>query len=624
MRKSIIISVAALALAAIATTSVGTSIIPANAMGITGESRTSEVLSKYSLEGYAEAKGVTGGGILEETNANYYKVGTATEFLKALYTVNKNGKASVIELTNDIALGSKEVGSSLTAYKSVITASSNQPLLHPTLLKTGVSQVNIKEMKNLTIYSKSGAKITHACFNISKSSNIIIRNITFDEIWEWDEATSGNYDRNDWDYITLQNACTGIWIDHCTFYKAYDGIVDVKKASATDTTDVTVSWSRFLPGSEGEFFDCMMEELERNKANYAYYNKLRTTYGMTAEQVYSYANGQKKTHLFGASDSEENIKNLRVTLANNYYKNSMDRLPRLRGGYAHVYNTIMDSADLYKLRNEVKNSTAKSKIVSNGAISTCGASVLVQNSYMDGIVNALLSGNGNSTAGYIGAMNCNYVIDTVEKPLTVTDKTESNLVLDTKAFLAKLPYSVKELINVNELYEKVYPYVGAGVIGLSGTEWMSTEYKDLVVEPTIKPTVEPTVKPTVQPTVVPTVKPTTEPTVQSIVHNFTENGKVSEFFTIAGSTTTSKGTVLYEGMSLKICLKMESATNVAFTTDQVRKLKLIFNSDCSKKIEIDGQDYAIKNGVLEVELAAGAHSIKKSDTNVNLYFIELN
>ncbi|MDO5294591.1 MAG: hypothetical protein Q4F05_17790, partial [bacterium] len=497
MRRTMVKGVAALALAAIAMTSVNVPMMSANAKGIAKESAILGATSEYSLEGYAATKNVTGGGVLEETNANYYKVSTATEFLKALYTVNKNGEASVIELTEDIALGSKEVGSALTTYKSVITASANQPLLHPTLLETGVSQINIKGMKDLTIYSKNGAKITHACFNLSKSSNIIIRNIVFDEIWEWDEATSGDYDRNDWDYITLQNACTGVWIDHCTFYKAYDGIVDVKKASATDTTDVTISWSKFLPGSEGEFFDLMMDELKQNKSKYTYYNKLRTTYGMTEKQVYSYANGQKKTHLFGASDSEANIKNLRVTLANNYYKNSMDRLPRLRGGYAHVYNTIMDSSDLYQLRNEVKNSSAKSKIVSNGAISTCGASVLVQNSYMDGIVNALLSGNGNSSAGAIGATGCDYRLNNVQKELVVTDKTGSNLVLDTDKFLQELPYEVSELYDADQLNERVYPYVGAGVLTMSSVEWMSTVYNDVVEVPTATPTAEPTVEPTV-------------------------------------------------------------------------------------------------------------------------------
>ena len=42
--------------------------------------------------------------------------------------------------------------------------------------------------------------------------------------------SKGNYDKNDWDFIDLGNGgtVTNIWLDHCTFTKAYDGIVDIK------------------------------------------------------------------------------------------------------------------------------------------------------------------------------------------------------------------------------------------------------------------------------------------------------------------------------------------------------------------------------------------------------------
>ncbi|MDO5293523.1 MAG: pectate lyase, partial [bacterium] len=129
--------------------------------------------------------------------------------------------------------------------------------------------------------------------------------------------------------------------------------------------------------------------------------------------------------------------------------------------------------------------------------------------------------------------------------------------------------------------------------------------------------------PTAEPTVEPTVKPTAEPTVQPVTHNFTVNGKTSDFFAITGSTTTSKGTVSYQGMSLTTCIKMETATNITFTTERASSLKMVFSNDCTRKIEVDGQVYAVKNGILEIELTAGAHSIKKADTNVNLYYIEV-
>ena len=67
-------------------------------------------------------------------------------------------------------------------------------------------------------------------------------------MWEWDEATKGHYDRNDWDFIDLGNGGTvsNIWIDHCTFTKSYDGIVDIKAGS----TNITLSWCKYT-GDDG-------------------------------------------------------------------------------------------------------------------------------------------------------------------------------------------------------------------------------------------------------------------------------------------------------------------------------------------------------------------------------------
>ena len=55
------------------------------------------------------------------------------------------------------------------------------------------------------------------------------------------KSTKGNYDKNDWDYLTIEGASSKVWVDHCTFHKAYDGMLDVKKGS----NGVTVSWSAF-------------------------------------------------------------------------------------------------------------------------------------------------------------------------------------------------------------------------------------------------------------------------------------------------------------------------------------------------------------------------------------------
>ena len=439
-------------------------------------------LAKYVLEGYASAKSVTGGGLLLKTSEHYYQVATAKEFLEALSNIKLTGKPSAIELTADIGLGSLEIGNAITEYSSIIKPDSKQALLHPTLKETGVSSLKIDGMSNLTIFSENGAKLKHVCIEMNNSSNIIIRNIIFDELWEWDEGgdstTPGDYDRNDWDYMTIQNGSTGIWIDHCTFYKAYDGIVDVKKADDTDTMDITISWSEFLPESQGSFFNDMMSLLEANPESYPYYYKLLTEHSMTKEQVREYAAPQKKTHLVGASDTEANMKNLRLTLANNRYKNSMDRMPRLRSGSAHIYNTIMDASDIYAFKKTLTDAYANERVVSNGAIATTGGSVLVENSKIDGIIKALLSGNGSSPGGYIGASNTLYYLGGEKQKLNVIDHAGEGLVLDVDKFIKTLPYDGHVLYNPAALDSLVVPYVGAGKVTMDFVQWQKTTYND--------------------------------------------------------------------------------------------------------------------------------------------------
>ena len=240
----------------------------------------------------------------------------------------------------------------------------------------------------------------------------MIRNIKFDELWEWDEVTAGDYDRNDWDYITLDDSTNGIWIDHCTFYKSYDGVVDIKNPNPVN--NVTISWCEFLPGSEDNtFFNVMMDAMAADPDAYPYYKSLLDS-GMTTEQIWWYAYGQKKTHLLGQSDDATNAAGIKATFANNYYFNSMDRMPRLRYGTAHVYNTIMDAQELYTARKSISNEDAAKHIVSNGASSTCNGSVLVENSYISGIMNPLNSGNGSSPSGYINQLNSLYYMNGVQ------------------------------------------------------------------------------------------------------------------------------------------------------------------------------------------------------------------
>jgi len=443
-------------------------------------------LKMYDLEGYGSAYGVSGGGLLKENNASYYKVSNAKEFLDALVTSKTSGKNSVIELTADINLGCNEI-ENFDSYKDVIRAYSAQPLTHPTLIESGVSQLMLTNVYNLTIFSRNGSSIKHANVLMKNSENIIIRNIKFDELWEWDEATEGDYDRNDWDYMTVDTNCNGIWIDHCTFFKAYDGIVDVKNPAPT--ANVTVSWCEFLPGSEDNvFFDVMMNDIFANPDKYPTYQHMLEE-GMDNEQVYMYAYGQKKTHLFGQSDDAVNAAGIQVTLANNYYKDSMDRMPRLRFGYSHVYNCIMDAQELLDAKATIANPDIAKKIVSNGAASTCGAQILLENCYINGIQNALNSGNGSSPSGYINAVNSVYYMNgavTELQPKCNTTGDTRVLVTDAEAFKAALPYSDYVLYNAEDLNGIVKCYAGAGKLELTVLQWEKASYNAAWKDPVIQ------------------------------------------------------------------------------------------------------------------------------------------
>lgn len=259
------------------------------------------------------------------------------------------------------------------------------------LQKSGVTKINVDSFNGLTIFSASGAKLKHVAVTIKRSSNVIIRNVEFDELWEWDEASKGNYDKNDWDFLTLEED-SKVWIDHCTFNKAYDGLVDSKKGSS----GVTISWSTFKgdSGAADSWVTQQINALEANKSAYPMYNYLRSSaVGLSKDDIIAIAGPQKKGHLVGANELDPQNASLSMTLHHNYYKNIQDRMPRLRSGNMHAFNIIMDSAGAAAAKKKITaamGSAISSKgyhfdVTSNGAISTEDGAVLVEKSSIIGV-----------------------------------------------------------------------------------------------------------------------------------------------------------------------------------------------------------------------------------------------
>lgn len=112
------------------------------------------------------------------------------------------------------------------------------------------------------------------------------------------------------------------------------------------------------------------------------------------------------------------------------------------------------------------------------------------------------------------------------------------------------------------------------------------------------------------------------PVSGGLVHNFTLNGSTSSYYNITGNLSTSKGTVLYSNLTLTQCLKIESATKISFSAQKTGTLTLVFNSDFSGSILINGVSYSSQNGILNVDLQAGSYEITKGAT-ANLYYMSL-
>lgn len=107
---------------------------------------------------------------------------------------------------------------------------------------------------------------------------------------------------------------------------------------------------------------------------------------------------------------------------------------------------------------------------------------------------------------------------------------------------------------------------------------------------------------------------------QNVIHNFTESGSTSQYFTITGNLSTAKGTVVYQGAELTQCLKMESATSIAFETAADATLVLVFNSEFGGGVLVDGVSYTATAGIVQFNLSAGSHTIAK-EASANLYYI---
>ena len=421
---------------------------------------------KYNLSatGYLAGK-ITDFSQYENTKA-YVKVTNAKELSEALYNakydytnnwnsetnnveqvLNKEGTVHVIEIMNDINLGYNVIPEAAKA-NGIITnyIKSGQTPTSKMVKENGISQIKVENISNLLIYSKCGAKLTHAGFKLTSCHNVVFRNLEMDEMWEWEDSNTtnpqkiGDYDKFGWAYFKISH-CGQIWIDHMTFGKSYDGQIDYanpvsntektkfRLAYGSDGTNgLHISFCNFNAGSDdkdGYLYKMMMDmenEYKDGKKNYLYYNALRDS-GITFDEIlYGLAMPQKKGFLLGdnasyASDDYNYNLQMKVSFSSCKFINFADRIPKVRGGNVYMYNCIADSRQYYSYRTILKeknadaavktvNSSWKAALVSQGIVVGSGGYVHIENTMYKGIAE-LVKNNDSivNNSGYIDLIN---------------------------------------------------------------------------------------------------------------------------------------------------------------------------------------------------------------------------
>jgi pectate lyase len=438
----------------------------------------------FSLYGFGAP--AAGGGNLPDTDPGYRKVYTPGDFRLALGT----STVKVIEIMNDLNLGWNEIGATNQTGRF---RSSTAPSLHPVLLASGVTTVDIQDRNGLTIFSANGATIRHAEFNVKRTHNLIIRNLKFDELWEWDEADKGDYDSKDWDFITIGDSggCTNVWIDHCDFTKSYDGTVDTKATA----NNVTISWCRFLgdDGGPNSFVRQQFLYLETNGVAETMFDFLRAN-GFSLDDLVTITRSQKKGHLAGPTEFDSGNAGIKLTLHHNYYVNHQDRLPRLRAGNAHVYNVYLNNTEALAAKN-LRNAIVagipgglgsyKFDVSLNAAISTEDGAVLVEKCHFIDTLYPLRNNQTDpSNPDYTGKIRAEDTIYTLSG-VTFRGNTEdagSPLVPVPAALkpfswngFTSLPYSYP-VSDPTVIAEAITNSAGQGVVFWAKTNWFRTTY----------------------------------------------------------------------------------------------------------------------------------------------------
>ncbi len=326
-----------------------------------------------SLTGYAQGKVDLNNRKRFLNTEKHVKVHNADELVAALLKA-KEDEVEIIEIMNDIDMGysllSEETKASSMVSDYFEKQSAASKLTSPGMMESGLTQLTLSGIDGLTIFSEGGAKLSRAEWKLS-GTDIIIRNLKFDGMWQWDKE-SDNKDAG-WSVIKV-NRGKGVWLDHCSFTMGYDGLCD----SEGGANGVSYTWCKFgekTPDTknitntldvDSNLYQTMRLVEQRYKngqldADDEY--KVMRDAGATFEQVLAFSAFHSKAFLIGSGDKDykDDTKNglengnqrLEVTFAYSVMSNLGQRVVRMRQGKGHLFNCYIDDMKRYQLRQSV-------------------------------------------------------------------------------------------------------------------------------------------------------------------------------------------------------------------------------------------------------------------------------
>ena len=445
----------------------------------------------------------------------------------------------------------------------------------------------ISEGRNITIEGVGEDSVLNGFgIRIKNSSNIEIRNLGI-----------MNCNSDEGDNIGLQQDNDHIWVHNCDFFYG-DAGSDADQAKGDGALDTKKS--TYVTHSYNHFFDCGKVNLQGN----------------TGEETTNY-----------------------ITYHHNWYDHTDSRHPRVRTGTIHVYNNLYDGISKY------------------GIGAAMGCSIFSEanyflNSKKPFLASAQGSDTYNTLSGEDGGIIKSFgdVFVNSDKPISYADNNRSFDAYFASTRDERVPDSVAALKggskynNFDTDGSIMYDYEAesaadamasvkkyAGRVNGGDFKWTFTtadntsydvnsalksalvNYKSAIVS--IGGAVGEENKggndnPGGNEGDNPTPDTPILPPVGGYTHNLTESDLNSSFFSLSGSTSTSKGEVVYNGISMTKCLKLSSKAAVRFTAPADGVVTLVFNSsNAGYTLKINGGSAVSISLVPAVQIIAPAVGI---------------